>query len=85
LRRVVGDFAALVGFVLTAPRADLFAEGETRELTAASNAVCHGFLKEYQQFAADDKVEVSAVQVTVTIAVTVREIPPPPEERLRSG
>jgi hypothetical protein len=36
--------------MLLAPRADLLAEGETGELTAAFNAVCHGLLKEYQQF-----------------------------------
>jgi hypothetical protein len=63
LRRVVWDFAALVRFVLTAPRADFLAEGETGEPAATSNAVCHGFLKEYQQFRADDKVEVSSMHI----------------------
>jgi hypothetical protein len=52
LRCVFGEFAALVGFVANAPLTDLLAEGEAGKLTATSNAVCHGLLKEYQQFGA---------------------------------
>src|ERR1039458_470796 len=45
LRCVVADFAALRGFVLHAPLADLLAKGQAGKLTATSNAVCHGFYK----------------------------------------
>src|SRR5258706_2614297 len=43
LRRIADDFAALRGFVLNAPLADLLAEGETGKLAATSNAVCHDY------------------------------------------
>ena len=42
LSRVLNNFAALVGFVLDAPLADLFAEGKSGKLAATSNAICHG-------------------------------------------
>jgi hypothetical protein len=55
LARVVDNFAALSGFVLHAPLADFSAERETGKLTAAANAICHILIKEYQQFAGEDK------------------------------
>src|SRR5437879_3408629 len=45
LWRIVGQFAALRGFVLQTPLAHLLAEGETGKLAATSNAVCHGLNK----------------------------------------
>jgi len=42
LFRVLNNFAALVGFMLHAPLADLLAEGKAGKLAATSNAVCHG-------------------------------------------
>src|ERR1700734_29754 len=45
LPRVVRKFAALRGFVLHAPLADLLAEGKPGKLSSTSNAICHGFLK----------------------------------------
>jgi hypothetical protein len=39
---VFDDFAALSGFVLHTPLADLLAEGKAGKLTAAANAICHG-------------------------------------------
>jgi len=41
LARVFDDFAALGGFVLYAPLADLLTEGEAGKLAATANAVCH--------------------------------------------
>src|SRR5712691_2854531 len=56
LPRVFEYFAALRGFVLHTPLADLLAEGKAGKLAAAANAICHGVsVKEYQQFAAEDK------------------------------
>src|SRR6267154_4479864 len=39
---VFDEFAALSGFVLHTPLADLLAEGKAGKLTAAANAICHG-------------------------------------------
>jgi hypothetical protein len=49
LARVLGDFSALVGLVLHAPLADLFAKGQSGKLPATSNAICHGSKKAYQE------------------------------------
>jgi hypothetical protein len=43
LGSVVGNLAALIGFVLHAPLTDLLAEGKAGKLTATSNAVCHEY------------------------------------------
>ena len=67
LPRILDNFAALCGFVLNAPLADLFAEGKAGKLAAAADAVCHGFLKEYQQFGVrGERRDASKVKSRVT-------------------
>jgi hypothetical protein len=46
---IINDLAALCRLVLNAPLADFLAKGKAGELAATSNAICHGFLREYQQ------------------------------------